>query len=63
VPSGDAAAPGFGLDLSIVRNLRWQGWGAFMFLEYAAGLGLDNVQFSERSTGAWARGAPVVSAR
>jgi sugar phosphate isomerase/epimerase len=31
-------------------SLRWQGWDAFMFLEYAAGVGLDNVQFSERST-------------
>src|SRR5438105_8356623 len=31
-------------------SLRWQGWDAFQFLQYAAGLGLDNVQFSERST-------------
>lgn len=30
-------------------SLRWQGWDAFQILEYAAGLGLDNVQFSERS--------------
>src|SRR5262249_24517921 len=29
-------------------SLRWQGWTAFQLLEYAAGLGLDNVQFSER---------------
>jgi len=29
-------------------SLRWQGWDAFQFLEYAAGLGLDNVHFSER---------------
>jgi sugar phosphate isomerase/epimerase len=29
-------------------SLRWQGWDAFQLLEYAAGLGLDNVQFSER---------------
>src|SRR5260221_8983670 len=31
-------------------SLRWQGWDAFMLLDYAAGLGLDNVQFSERGT-------------
>ena len=31
-------------------SLRWQGWDAFMLLNYAAGLGLDNVQFSERGT-------------
>src|SRR5713226_4518451 len=31
-------------------SLRWQGWDAFTLLNYAAGLGLDNVQFSERST-------------
>jgi len=29
-------------------SLRWQGWTAFQLLGYAAGLGLDNVQFSER---------------
>ncbi len=29
-------------------SLRWQGWDAFQFVEYAAGLGLDNVQFSSR---------------
>jgi len=29
-------------------SLRWQGWDAFQFLDYAAKLGLDNVQFSER---------------
>lgn len=29
-------------------SLRWQGWDAFQLLEYAAGLGLDNVHFSER---------------
>lgn len=29
-------------------SLRWQGWDAFQFLDHAAGLGLDNVQFSER---------------
>ena len=29
-------------------SLRWQGWDAFQFLDYAASLGLDNVQFSER---------------
>jgi 3-oxoisoapionate decarboxylase len=29
-------------------SLRWQDWDAFRLLEYAAGLGLDNVQFSER---------------
>jgi sugar phosphate isomerase/epimerase len=29
-------------------SLGWQGWDAFGFLEYAAKLGLDNVQFSER---------------
>jgi sugar phosphate isomerase/epimerase len=34
-----------GLD---VYSLRWQGWDAFQFLEYAARLGLRNVQFSER---------------
>jgi sugar phosphate isomerase/epimerase len=31
-------------------SLRWQGWSAFELLDYAAQLGLDNVQFSERST-------------
>lgn len=30
-------------------SLRWQGWDAFQFLDYAAKLGLDNVQFSERT--------------
>lgn len=29
-------------------SLRWQGWDAFQLLEYAAALGLDGVQFSER---------------
>jgi len=29
-------------------SLRWQGWDAFKLLDYAASLGLDNVQFSER---------------
>jgi 3-oxoisoapionate decarboxylase len=29
-------------------SLRWQGWDAFQFLDYAATLGLDNVHFSER---------------
>lgn len=29
-------------------SLRWQGWNAFQMLEYAAQLGLDVVQFSER---------------
>jgi len=29
-------------------SLRWQGWDAYQFLDYAAQLGLDNVQFSER---------------
>jgi sugar phosphate isomerase/epimerase len=29
-------------------SLRWQGWDAFQLLDYAANLGLDNVQFSER---------------
>ncbi len=29
-------------------SLRWQGWDAFQFLDYAAGLSLDNVQFSSR---------------
>src|SRR5262245_30240696 len=29
-------------------SLRSQGWDAFQFLEYSAGLGLDNVHFSER---------------
>ncbi len=29
-------------------SLRWQGWDAFQFLEYAAGSGLENVHFSER---------------
>lgn len=29
-------------------SLRWQGWDAFRLLEYAAGLGLDVVHFSER---------------
>jgi sugar phosphate isomerase/epimerase len=31
-------------------SLRWQGWSAFELLDYAARLGLDNVQFSERGT-------------
>ena len=31
-------------------SLRWQGWDAFQLLDYAASLGLDNVQFSERGT-------------
>ena len=30
-------------------SLRWQGWDAFQFLDYAADLGLDNVQFSTRA--------------
>jgi sugar phosphate isomerase/epimerase len=34
-----------GLD---VYSVRWQGWDAFQTLEYCAGLGLENVQFSER---------------
>src|SRR4051812_9525687 len=29
-------------------SLRWQGFNAFQFLDYSAGLGLDNVHFSER---------------
>jgi sugar phosphate isomerase/epimerase len=29
-------------------SIRWQGWDAFQTLEYAAGLGLDVVHFSER---------------
>src|SRR3712207_3542372 len=29
-------------------SLRWQGWDAFQFLEYAARAGLENVHFSER---------------
>lgn len=29
-------------------SLRWQGWDAFQIMDYAAGLGLDNVHFSER---------------
>lgn len=29
-------------------SLRWQGWDAFQVLDYAAGLGLDCVHFSER---------------
>jgi sugar phosphate isomerase/epimerase len=29
-------------------SLGWQGWDAFQFLDYAANLGLDNVQYSER---------------
>jgi 3-oxoisoapionate decarboxylase len=29
-------------------SLRWQGWDAFQILAYAARLGLDNVQYSER---------------
>jgi sugar phosphate isomerase/epimerase len=29
-------------------SLNWQGWTAIETLEYAAGLGVDNVQFSER---------------
>src|SRR5919201_1568728 len=29
-------------------SLRSQGWDAFQLLEYAAGMGLDNVHFSER---------------
>src|SRR4051794_26078656 len=28
-------------------SLPWQGWDAYQFLDYAARLGLDNVQFSE----------------
>ena len=31
-------------------SLRWQGWDAFTLLDYAASLGLNNVQFSERGT-------------
>jgi sugar phosphate isomerase/epimerase len=31
-------------------SLRWQGWSAFEFLDYAAHMRLDNVQFSERGT-------------
>src|SRR5579871_4368218 len=31
-------------------SLRWQGWSAFELLDYAARLGLNNVQFSERGT-------------
>src|SRR4051812_9282766 len=30
-------------------SLRWQGWDAYQFLDYASRLGLDNVQFSERA--------------
>lgn len=30
-------------------SLRWQGWDAFQMMEYAAGLGLENIHFSERS--------------
>ncbi|MDQ3539818.1 MAG: sugar phosphate isomerase/epimerase [Chloroflexota bacterium] len=30
-------------------SLRWQGWDAFQLMEYAAGLGLQNVHFSERA--------------
>lgn len=30
-------------------SLRWQGWDAFQIMDYAAGLGLDNVHFSERA--------------
>ena len=29
-------------------SLRWQGWDAIQIMDYAAGLGLDNVHFSER---------------
>ena len=29
-------------------SLRWQGWNAFQFIDYAASSGLDNVHFSER---------------
>jgi sugar phosphate isomerase/epimerase len=29
-------------------SLRWQGWNAFQFIDYAASLGLDNMHFSER---------------
>ncbi|HEX2326842.1 MAG TPA: sugar phosphate isomerase/epimerase, partial [Chloroflexota bacterium] len=29
-------------------SIRWQGWSAFQTLDYAAGLGLDVVQFSTR---------------
>ncbi len=29
-------------------SLRWQGWNAFQLMDYAAGLGLGNVHFSER---------------
>lgn len=30
-------------------SLRWQGWDAFQLMEYAAGIGLQNVHFSERN--------------
>ncbi len=30
-------------------SLRWQGWDAFQYLDYAATLGLDTVQFSDRN--------------
>ncbi len=30
-------------------SLRWQGWDAFQFLDFAAELALDNVQFSSRN--------------
>lgn len=30
-------------------SLRWQGWDAFQMLDYAAGQGLQNIHFSERS--------------
>lgn len=30
-------------------SLRWQGWDAFHLMDYAAGLGLQNVHFSERA--------------
>lgn len=30
-------------------SLRWQGWDAFQLMDYAAGLGLRNVHFSERA--------------
>ncbi len=30
-------------------SVRWQGWDAYQILDYAAGLGLDNVHFSERA--------------
>jgi sugar phosphate isomerase/epimerase len=30
-------------------SLRWQGWDAFQLLDYAASLGLDTVQYSDRA--------------